>query len=51
MAPNRFPKGAGGQETNIDIYLTEKNSLKNFTQVLSKVVTYEQVGDYLILWQ
>ena len=28
---------------------TEKNSLRNFTQLLSKVGTYGQVGDYLIL--
>ena len=28
---------------------TEKNSLRNFTQLLSKVEIYGQVGDYLIL--
>ena len=28
---------------------TEKNSSRNFTQLCSKVETYEQVGKYLIL--
>ena len=28
---------------------TEKNSSRKFTQLLSKVGTYGQVGDYLIL--
>ena len=27
---------------------TEKNSLRNFTEILRKVWTYGQVGDYLI---
>ena len=30
-------------------YYTEQNSWRNFTQLLSKVGTYGQVGDYLMI--
>ena len=33
----------------IILIFTEKNSSRNFTQLLSKFETYGQVGDYLIL--